>query len=103
MNERELSNRIITLCNETEPKVQQKIQLIIAVCRAPKAALIFKDACILYQSGETLIDPDTEEERQRTLGGCFFKLARKRMNTGERKLLRELNKKLKEKHEMSQV
>lgn len=99
MNEQELSDRIITLCNETEPKVQQKIRLIVAVVRAPKAASIFKDACTLDQEGETLIDPDTGEERQRTLGGCFFKLARKRMNTGERKLLRQLNKKLKEKED----
>jgi hypothetical protein len=89
-----LANRIIELCKETDPKVQRKIQMIVAVCGETKSAQIFKEACGLYSTKlDWLTDPDTQEKRLRTLGGCFFKIARKRMNTGEKKAIKQLERK----------
>lgn len=86
MDEQTLANLIIDHCQETDPKVKAKLRRVIKVCGPVKSAQIFKEACALYTAKiDYVVDPNTQEKRLRTLGGCFFKLARKRMTKKERK------------------
>ena len=61
-------------------------QILISIAEKIALSMYEGEACVLYTAKiDYVIDPNTQEKRLRTLGGCFFKLARKRMTKKERK------------------